>query len=309
MGGGYRSVACRSQRDRAPPEGRRRHAASHDLGPMAVLLALITAASYGVGDFSGGLAARRAAPLSVTATAHALGLVGVTLLAAVVGADLVRPADLVLGAAGGACGCLGVVLLYRGLATGRMAVVSPISAVVAAVVPVIGGLVSGERPGRLAVLGIAAALVAIALVSRSGPMGRPDPRVAARRARLRPRLRRVLPPHLGHPRGGRAVAARRRPAHVRRDRGLVRAPREGCRRSFPGSRSPLALAAGALDVTANVTFLLATQRGLVSVVAVIASLYPAGTVLLAMAVEGERLSAAQGVGLAAAAAALVLIAV
>jgi len=141
---------------------------------MAVLLALITAASYGVGDFSGGLAARRAAPLSVTATAHALGLVGVTLLAAVVGADLVRPADLVLGAAGGACGCLGVVLLYRGLATGRMAVVSPISAVVAAVVPVIGGLVSGERPGGLAVLGIVAALVAIALVSRSGPMGRPD---------------------------------------------------------------------------------------------------------------------------------------
>ncbi len=64
---------------------------------------------------------------------------------------------------------------------------------------------------------------------------------------------------------------------------------------------PLALAAGALDVTANVTFLLATQRGLVSVVAVIASLYPAGTVLLAMGVEGERLSAAQGVGLAAAA--------
>jgi len=64
---------------------------------MAVLLALITAASYGVGDFSGGLAARRAAPLSVTATAHALGLVGITLLAAVVGADLVRratrPAD------------------------------------------------------------------------------------------------------------------------------------------------------------------------------------------------------------------------
>ena len=62
-------------------------------------------------------------------------------------------------------------------------------------------------------------------------------------------------------------------------------------------------------MTANVTFLLATQRGLVSVVAVIASLYPAGTVLLAMVVTGERLSAAQGAGLAAAAAALVLIAV
>ena len=62
-------------------------------------------------------------------------------------------------------------------------------------------------------------------------------------------------------------------------------------------------------MTANVTFLLATQRGLVSVVAVIASLYPAGTVILAMGVEGERLSAAQGVGLVAAAGALVLIAI
>ena len=72
---------------------------------------------------------------------------------------------------------------------------------------------------------------------------------------------------------------------------------------------PLSLAAGALDVTANVMFLLATQRGLVSVVAVIASLYPAGTVILAMGVEGERLSAAQGVGLVAAAGALVLIAI
>ena len=84
------------------------------------------------------------------------------------------------------------------------------------------------------------------------------------------------------------------------DRGLVRAPARAA-----ADRSPDRAAAGprrgALDVTANVTFLLATQRGLVSVVAVIASLYPAGTVLLAMGVEGERLSAAQGVGLAAAA--------
>jgi drug/metabolite transporter (DMT)-like permease len=77
----------------------------------------------------------------------------------------------------------------------------------------------------------------------------------------------------------------------------------------PRSALPLALAAGVFDVLANVTFLLATQRGLLAIVAVIASLYPAATVVLAMGVEDERLSAAQGVGLVAAAGALVLIAV
>ena len=275
---------------------------------MAILLALVTAASYGVGDFSGGLAARRAPPLSVTATAHALGLVGVTILAAVVGADLVRPADLALGAAGGACGCLGVVLLYRGLATGRMAVLSPVSAVVAAVVPVVGGLLAGDRPGRLAVLGIVAALAAISLVSRSGPMGRPDPA--------------SLLVALGSGVGfgaffllisGVHAEAGLWPLAVGRLTSVLVASSFALARGLgpivPRAALPLALAAGALDATANVTFLLATQRGLVSVVAVIASLYPAGTVLLAVALEGERLSAAQGAGRAAAAAALVLIAV
>ena len=72
---------------------------------------------------------------------------------------------------------------------------------------------------------------------------------------------------------------------------------------------PLAVGAGLFDAAANVTFLLATQHGLLAIVGVIASLYPAGTVLLAMGLEDERLSMVQGVGLAAAAGALVLIAV
>jgi uncharacterized membrane protein len=237
MGGGYRSVACRSQRDRAPLEGRSRHVATHDLAPLAALLAPITAAGYGVGAFSGGLAARRAAPLSVTATAHLLGLVGITLLAAVVGADLVRPADLVLGAAGGACGCLGVVLLYRGLATGRMAVVSPISAVVAAVVPVIGGLVSGERPGPLAVVGIAAALVAMRArqPERADGPSRPRSRCCSRSA---PALASGCASSSSRASTRRPVCNRSPSAGSRPSRSRARSrSSEGCRRSCPGSRS------------------------------------------------------------------------
>jgi len=274
---------------------------------MAVLLALITAASYGVGDFSGGLAARRAAPLTVTASAHALGLIGLTFLATLVGAELIRPADLVLGALAGACGCLGIVLLYRGLAGGRMAIISPITAVVAAIVPVVGGLISGERPGALAVVGMFAAIAAIALVSRSGPMGRPD----------RESLLIALGSGIGFGTyflliSGVHEEAGLWPLVVGRLSSVVAAVTLALIRGLPPIVGrialPLTLAAGLLDVTANVTFLLATQRGLLSIVAVIASLYPAGTVLLAMAVEGERLSATQGIGLVAAAGALVLIA-
>jgi drug/metabolite transporter (DMT)-like permease len=275
---------------------------------MAVFLAVLTALSYGVGDFSGGLAARRTSPLTVTATAHGIGLVGIALLALLVGATEVRTADLVLGGAAGAFGCIGVVLLYNGLAVGTMAVVSPVSAVIAAVVPVVGGLVAGERPGPAAVGGIAIALVAIVLVSRSGPMGRPD----------RTSLLFAVGSGLGfgiffltlsgvHEDAGLwplvvgRIVSLALAAGVAVSRGLpVIAPRPALR---------LALAAGIFDVLANVTFLLATQRGLVSIVGVIASLYPAATVLLAMAIEDERLSATQGVGLLAAAGALVLIAV
>jgi uncharacterized membrane protein len=90
---------------------------------VALLLALLTAASYGVGDFSGGLASRRASPISVTATAHTIGLAGLIVVSAIVGAEHVGTADLAFGAAAGACGCLGILLLYRGLAGGQMAIV------------------------------------------------------------------------------------------------------------------------------------------------------------------------------------------
>jgi drug/metabolite transporter (DMT)-like permease len=176
------------------------------------------------------------------------------------------------------------------------------------VVPVVGGLLSGERPGPAALIGIAAALVAIALVSRSGPMGRPD----------RTSLIVAIGSGIGFGTyflliSGVQADAGFWPLVIGRTVSVALAASIATARHLPVvvPRTALALtvAAGLLDVTANVTFLLASQQGLLSIVAVIASLYPAGTVLLAMGVEDERLSAAQGVGLVAAAGALVLIAV
>ncbi len=275
---------------------------------MAVVLALLTALSYGVGDFSGGMAAKRAAPLTVTASAHAIGLIGLLAVAAIVGATDVRGVDLLLGGVGGAFGCIGVVLLYRGLSTGTMAVVSPISAVIAAAVPVTGGILGGERPGTAALGGIVAALVAIVLVSRSGPMGRPDPSslLVAVGSGVGFGLFFLCLSGIQEEAGlwplvlGRVVSFTLAASMAQVRRLPVIVPRGALR---------LTAAAGILDVAANVTFLLATQHGLLSVVAVIAALYPAGTVVLAMVVEGERVSTAQAWGLAAAAAALVLITV
>jgi drug/metabolite transporter (DMT)-like permease len=275
---------------------------------MAVLLALLTAVSYGVGDFSGGLAARRAAPLNVTATSHAAGFLALILLAVIAGANHVRPSDLLLGAAGGVFGCIGIVLLYGGLARGQMAVVSPISAVIAVVVPVVAGLLAGERPGGLALLGIAAAILAVALVSRSGPMGRPDRTslLTAMGSGIGFGVYFVFIAAIGESSGFWPLVSGRLVSMVI---ATVLAVGRGLRPLVPRAALELTLAAGLLDVTANAMFLLATQRGLLTIVSVIAALYPAVTVMLAIGIEDERLSKAQGVGLVAAAGALVLITV
>jgi drug/metabolite transporter (DMT)-like permease len=275
---------------------------------VAVLLALLTAVSYGVGDYSGGRASRLASTLSVTATSHLLGLAGLTLLALAAGADEVRAADLALGAAAGVFGFLGIVLLYRGLAGSAMTVVSPVSAVVAAVVPVVAGLVSGERPGAVAIVGIVVALAAIALVTHAGPLGGVTRQAVliAVGAGVGFGVFFVFVGAVSEDAGlwplavGRLVSAAT---------AVTLAAVSG--RSVVPARPALAftIGAGAFDVAANVTFLLATRQGLLTIVAVVASLYPAVTVLLALVVDGERINGTQVAGLALAAAAITFCAV
>ncbi len=290
---------------------------------MAIVLGLIVALSYGSGDFFGGLAAKRSPASAVVIGSFSVSII--CLAAATAGwalvGDLPSPAahDLELGVAVGLVGPISLGLLYRGLASGRMSVVAPITAVVAAVVPFTWGLLHGERPGAVAIAGVIVALVAVGLIS--GAPAHPDaglgpvhpasgvvPAAAASGFGFG-----VVYVLLGSttPRAGLWPLVVARPVAIvaaaiaitvlaRRNRSAARPA------LLPERGSWLVVAgAGVLDVAANGTFVAATQRGLLSIVAVLSSLYPASTVVLARVVLGERLHRAQIAGLALAVAGVV----
>ena len=132
---------------------------------MTVLLSLLAAASYGLGDFNGGLFSRRGGAWAVSLVAQLGGTACVLLVVAFTGGSPTT-ADLGWAVVAGIANGFGTAFLYRGLAAGRMGVVAPVSAVGAVVVPVLVGLLVGERPAALVWLGVLLALPAIWLVSR-----------------------------------------------------------------------------------------------------------------------------------------------
>jgi drug/metabolite transporter (DMT)-like permease len=284
---------------------------------MAAVLALLSAVVYGSGDFVGGLVARRLPPAAVVLRSNLVGLLGLVAIAPLFASDDVGAADLAYGAGGGVVGGIGVLLLYRGLAVGTMSVVAPITAVLAAAVPVAFGLVDGERPSALALAGIPVALVAIGLLARD-----PD---AAGPAEGTPAA--VLLMALGAGLGfglffvgldkasddsgmWPLVAGRGASVVLFALIALfVRSARVGSRAAREGSTPRLILLCGICDSGANALFLLATHQGLLTLVAVLGSLYPASTVLLATTLTHERLARTQVVGVVLALAAVVLITV
>src|SRR3954453_9966603 len=132
---------------------------------MAILLPLLAAASYGLADFSGGGFSKRVTPWAVALVAQVVGASLVLLLALVDGGDPTR-ADLAWAAVAGVGNGFGTAFLYRGFASGRMGVVAPLSAVGAVLVPVVVGVLGGERPGWIVWTGIVVAVPGIWLVSR-----------------------------------------------------------------------------------------------------------------------------------------------
>ena len=275
-----------------------------------MLLALASAVVYGAADFCGGLASRRATAFAVVAVSQAAGLLVVLLLLPWLGGDPTA-ADFGWGAGAGLAGAVGLVLFYRALAEGVMSVVAPTTALLAAAVPVLVGVGFGESIGPWAAGGIALALVAVVLVAAEEGLSslrraRPGSLLPAMAAGAGFGVFFVLLDRTSEDAGLSPLASARVVSVL-----FVVVIAMTARRSLriPLAGLPITLVAGVGDMTANALFLVATQQGgPLAIVGVLASLYPASTVLLAQVLLRERLVGAQVVGLAAAVAAVVLIA-
>jgi drug/metabolite transporter (DMT)-like permease len=303
---------------------------------LAVLLALIAAVGYGCSDFSAGLATRGASVIRVTLLSEAASVAVVGLALAVIGGHPPSIRAVIWGCVAGLGGVCGALALYIGFRHAAFSVAGPLSAVGAAGFSVLAGLLLGERPTALALCGIVLALPAIVAVSASVDArvneqpgaDAPAASAASDAAAVGPAApgRRRLPAgvsyglvagagfaflFIGLDRAGSSsglwpvfcsqVAALAAIVCVAAFTGDIR---------LPGRRGGwLAAATGLTGAPGTILYFLATHRGLLAIVAVITSLYPAVTILLARVVLGERLTRIRLAGLILAALSVTLIAI
>jgi len=275
---------------------------------VVVVFALLAAVVYGAGDFVGGLASRSRSAITVLLYAYPIGAaLMLALLPAFSGPLSLRTT--LLGIGGGLGGMVGVIVMYSLMARAPMNIISPVTAVLAAVVPVGFGVIVGERPHLTAWLGIGLGLAAVVLVSRTAddhPHGPVGARVLALAclSGLGFGIYFVCLARADHNSGlWPLVISRLTDAAV-----II--PLARARRAFqplPRRILGLAVLCGVFDASANLFFLLASRHGLLSLASVITSLYPAMTVLLAVLILHERTGRMQRVGLTLAAASIVLI--
>jgi uncharacterized membrane protein len=263
---------------------------------MGIALGLVAALLYGSSDFGGGLASRRFGSLQVTVigSAVAAALAWATLIA--VGGPGPSFRAVAWGLASGLAGGAGTLVLYRGLARGQMSVVGPLSAVGAAVVPVAAGVALGERPSILAVAGVLVSLPAIVLVAASGSV----------RGKLGAGLLDGLAAGLafgilfvGLAQAGRdaglwPVACEQTGALLLTLAVAVKS-REPLR--IPIRAAGLPVLSGASGMAATLTYFYATHFSMLAIAAVLVSLYPGFTVMLARLILHERFTPAQRAGL------------
>jgi len=264
----------------------------------AIALALGASLAWGVGDFLAGVKSRSLHVLTVLAISQSAGFAAVLLWLAVSGNSLPSGTAALSAVAAGIGGCFGLGALYRGMAVGAMGIVAPVSAV-SAVIPFTVGVASGERPGALQLAGILVALGGVALASRE-PAERGGGRAAgvglALVAALGFGLYFVFIDVASEASAPWAVFVSRGVASAiavtaALSRGVMRAPVR---------LVPVLVAIGLFDAGANALLATALNRGYTSIVAVVASLYPVVTVLLAATLLRERIAPLRAAGIGAA---------
>jgi drug/metabolite transporter (DMT)-like permease len=289
-----------------------------DLGPFGsaspVVFGLTAAALWGTADFGGGLASRRTTLFGVILVSQVAGIAGAVLLAIARAEPLPAVLDIAWSVIGGLLAAVGIIGLYGALAVGRMSVVAPVTAVLAALVPVSFGIVTQGLPVASVVIGIALSILAVVLVSRvPGHSGKPP---NASEAGSRSGLDLALVGGVGL--GLFAVAISRvDPAIVFGPLAIVRVTEASAvalvavalRRPAAISVAlvPVVLIVGVLDMGGNAGFLFARQTGPLAVAATLSSLYPITTIVLAALLLRERLTLTHGLGIAAALAGIGLI--
>lgn len=291
------------------------------LGGFAVIVSGLAAAlAWGLGDFAGGLASRRAAAMRVVLVSQPAGLVALVALGLVLRQPAPRPTDLLWGIAAGLVGGVGLLLLYLSLARGKMGVAAPLTAIASGGIPLAVGLLTEGLPGPPQIGGFLLAAPALWLIARPDEAGDFHPRDA-----LLPLLAGVgfggfmaLIGQVSEDAGFIWPLVATRLASITmllivwlagsarsRNRDTTQGALADAARPFPWT---LAVLAGLGDTAGNACYALAVQTGRLDVAAVLGALYPAATVLLARLVLDERLTAQQSVGVVLALGAVALIA-
>ncbi|MCZ7534199.1 MAG: DMT family transporter [Acidimicrobiia bacterium] len=275
---------------------------------MTQLLAISSAALFGIADFAGGIATRRMPAWKVTAWTQLLGIPMLVVGLVIVAAPEVTRSDLLWGAAGGLFGLVGLAIMYATLAAGAMSVVAPIIGAGAAIIPVIWAVVTGESMSPIEWAGIVAAGGAVALLASQPGVGRLNRRlfVQALAAALGFGVFFIALGQTNEASGLWPLAAARM-VTIPVAFSMVLLLR--MRPIAPHGSWRLVATAGFFDMTGNIAIVLAVQRGPLGINAVLGSLYPLFTVAAAIIILKERPTARQLVGIALAVGSILLLAI
>ena len=272
---------------------------------LTVLFGLSASLSWGAGDFSGGLATRRANVMTVVMAAYTIGFALLIAVALLWSEPFPSALDLIWGSVAGLAGAVGLVAFYQALSVGRMGITAPVAGVLSATLPVIFSALFIGLPNLFQLTGFVLALIAVWFISRpEKAKGRPEGLGLALLAGLGfgsffILIDQVSPHAIFWP------LAAARLSSILFILAIVLLRRQDV---LPKTAAfPFILLAGTLDAAGNVFFVLATHTGRLDVAAVLSTLYPAVTVLLASIFLKERVTRFQAIGIVVALIAIPLI--